>query len=410
MKILVLNSGSSSLKFQLIETSPEQISANSDRLIARGSVERIGSGEAILTYEVPGVTRSKTSEPVADHTKALESAFKLLQGENGVIHDASEVEAIGHRVVHGGEYFTQPAALITGQVLTLIEHCIDLAPLHNPANLKGIYASRRLAPKAPDVAVFDTAFHQTLPSKAFLYGIPYSYYSRDKIRRYGFHGISHRYVSYRFGTLHNSNRDAFKLITCHLGNGCSVCAIDHGRSVDTSMGFTPLEGLVMGTRSGSIDPGAVLYLIGRSDMSKHEVEVLLNRNSGLYGLSGTSNDMRDLLTDAGTGDPRAKMAIEVFCYQVKRYISMYYGVLNGADAIIFTGGIGENAPAVRWMCCEALQSIGIDVDPDKNRETVSKEADISAGDAKTRVWVVPTNEELLIARDTLRTVLHIEHH
>jgi acetate kinase len=410
MKILVLNSGSSSLKFQLIETSPEQISSNNDRLIARGSVERIGSGEAMVSFDALDRGKTKKACLIPDHKQALEAAFQALQGDHGVINDPKEIEAIGHRVVHGGEYFTAPAALITGQVLTLIEHCIDLAPLHNPPNLKGIYASRQLAPHAQNVAVFDTAFHQTLPQKAFLYGIPYVHYSRDKIRRYGFHGISHRYVSYRFGQLHNSTREAYKLITCHLGNGCSMAAIEHGRSVDTSMGFTPLEGLIMGTRSGSIDPGAVLYLIGRADMSKHEVEVLLNRSSGLYGLSGSSNDMRDLLTDAAGGDERARLAIDVFCYQIKRYIGSYYAAMNGADAIIFTGGIGENSPVVRGLSCEALDALGIKIDTGKNKAAVGTDADISSDDAKTRAWVIPTNEELLIARDTFRTILGIPHH
>jgi acetate kinase len=273
--------------------------------------------------------------------------------------------------------------------------------------LKGYTAAKSFLPNASHVAVFDTSFHHTMPPKAFLYGIPYKHYKLDKVRRYGFHGVSHRYVAYRYAQLHGTTRDHFKLITIHLGNGCSMCAIDHGRSVDTSMGLTPLEGLLMGTRCGNLDPGVLFYLVGRSDMSLHDVEVMLNRHSGLYGLSGVSNDMRDLLEEADRGNVRAQLAVDVFCYDVKKYLGSYLAALNGADAIIFTGGIGENAPAIRSRSCENLDGLGIKLDCKKNCNTAGSEAEISADDSPVKVWVIPTNEELVIARDTLRCIFGI---
>lgn len=407
MKILVLNSGSSSLKFQLIETSPEQIASNQDRLIAKGAVDRIGSTEAVVTYEAVGLGKTKHAKPVPEHKQAIEAAFQALTtGENKVLDNTNEIEAIGHRVVHGGEDF-QTSALMTEEVVEKIENNFELAPLHNPANMRGFYASRALVPHARHVAVFDTSFHHSLPPKAFVYAIPYAYYKRDKIRRYGFHGTSHRYVSYRYAQFFEEKRDKFKLITLHLGNGCSACAIEYGRSVDTSMGFTPLEGLVMGTRSGNIDPGAVLYLLGTGEMKLHDVEVLLNRHSGLAGVSGVSNDMRDVIQEAESGNARAQLAVEIFCYQVKRYIGQYLGVMNGADAILFTGGIGENSPLIRKKACEGLENLGIQIDAARNDTAIGEAADISVADSKTHVWVIPTNEELLIARDTVRTILGI---
>jgi acetate kinase len=294
-------------------------------------------------------------------------------------------------------------------VVKEIEDSIDLAPLHNPHNLKGYYASRALFPSARHVAVFDTAFHQTLAPHAFLYGLPYVLYSRYRIRRYGFHGTSHRYVSYRFAQIHGRTRRDYKMITCHLGNGCSMCAIDHGRSVDTSMGFTPLEGLLMGTRSGDLDPAALLHIMSHEDLTIREASSLLNKHSGLYGVSGVSNDMRALLAEAARGHERARLAVDMFCYRVKKYLGAYCAVLNGADAVIFTGGIGENAPAIRAQSCEGLEALGIAVDAQANEAAVGTEKDIAASGARTRVWVIPTNEELLIARDTLRTILGIPH-
>jgi acetate kinase len=294
-------------------------------------------------------------------------------------------------------------------VVKQLEELIDLAPLHNPPNLKGYYASRALFPDARHVAVFDTAFHQTLAPHAFLYGLPYELYQRYQIRRYGFHGTSHRYVSYRFAQLHDRTRQNYKLITCHLGNGCSMCAIDHGKSVDTSMGFTPLEGLLMGTRSGDLDPAALLHVMSHDGLEIHAASSLLNEQSGLRGVSGVSNDMRTLLAEAAKGHERARLAIDIFCYRAKKYIGAYLAAMNSADAVIFTGGIGENAPAIRAQICEGLSAFGIVLDPTRNAAAVGVEQDVSAAGATTQVWVIPTNEELLIARDTLRTLLGIPH-
>jgi acetate kinase len=404
MKILVLNSGSSSLRFQLIETSLEQIANNSDRVLTKGRVERIGSSEALVSFECGSGKGSKFSKPIPEHKQAVEEAIRCLTELGKVATSLSEIEAVGHRVVHGGEHFVS-SILIDEEVVHKIESCIDLAPLHNPNNLKGYYAARAILPHAAHVAVFDTAFHQTLPPEVFHYGIPYVHYTRDRIRRYGFHGTSHRYLSYRFAQIRASNPEVFKLITCHLGNGCSVCAINQGRSVETSMGYTPLEGLLMGTRCGDIDPGAVFHLLSEAEMGLHELEVLMNRHSGLYGVSGISNDMRDLLRESERGDARATLAVKMFCHRVKKYIGAYLAVLGGADAIIFAGGIGENSPAVRAMICESLQALGARLDPGKNSNALAVEMEISVAGSLPQLWVIPTNEELLIARDTLGCIL-----
>jgi acetate kinase len=409
MKILVLNCGSSSVKFQLVETTPEMIAANQDRLLAQGAVEKIGTDEAIVWYEPAAKPGVKFSREILEHKAAIKTAVSCLSDPlTGVIRQPDEIEGIGHRVVHGGEHFTRSVRMDEA-VVKQLEDSIELAPLHNPHNLKGYYASRALFPEAQHVAVFDTSFHQTLEPRVFLYGLPYVLYTRYKIRRYGFHGTSHRYVSYRFAQIHGKTREAFKLITCHLGNGCSMCAIDHGRSVDTSMGFTPLEGLLMGTRSGDLDPAALLHIMAREELAVHEASSLLNKHSGLYGVSGVSNDMRELLAEAAKGHERAKLAVDMFCYRAKKYLGAYYAAMNGADAVIFTGGIGENAPPVRAGICGSLEALGIVIDPEKNQNALGQDADISASGASTQVWVIPTNEELLIARDTLRTILEIPH-
>jgi acetate kinase len=405
MKILVLNSGSSSLKFQLIETSPDQIAANQDRRLASGVIAKIGSGDSTVDFEA-GETKTKDTRAVLTHKDAISTAFSLL--ENSGAATLNDVEGVGHRVVHGGEHFTE-SAIMDDDAIRRIEAASDLAPLHNPDNLKGYFAAKALLPKAAHVAVFDTSFHQTMPPEAYIYAIPYLYYTRDKIRRYGFHGTSHRYVSYRYAYLHNATRANFKLITCHLGNGCSVCAIRYGKSIDTSMGLTPTEGLIMGTRPGDLDPGAVMYMVGREERGLHEMEVTLNEYSGLYGISGTSNDMRDLLDEAGKANVRAQLAVDAFCYRVKKYIGAYFAALDGADAVIFAGGIGENAAPVREKICQSLGSLGIRVNAAKNQAAIGAEAEISEDDSPTKVWVIPTNEELLIARDTLRVILKIPH-
>jgi acetate kinase len=409
LRILVLNCGSSSIKFQFIETSPEMIESNQDRVLAKGDVEKIGTAEAIVSYEAPGKAKTKFSKEILDHQVAVKTTLDCLTDPlNGVIEDPKDIDGVGHRVVHGGEKFAQ-SVLINSDVVQGIVDCIDLAPLHNPHNLKGYRAAEALLPHAKHVAIFDTAFHQTLPRHSYLYGLPYVLYSRHKIRRYGFHGTSHRYVSYRFGQIHDSDRDKYKLITCHLGNGCSICAIDHGKSIDTSMGFTPLEGLMMGTRTGDLDPAAVLYIMAKEELQPYEVSSLLNKHSGLYGLSGSSNDMRTLIEEADEGNDRAQTAIDVFAYRAKKYIGAYYAAMDGADAVIFTGGIGERAPVVRAKICEKLTSLEIRIDTRRNNRAVGEEGEITTMDSKTKVWAIPTNEELLLARDTLRCMLGVPH-
>jgi acetate kinase len=385
MKVLVLNSGSSTVKYQLFETSLELMAANEDRMLVRGIVDRIG-------------------EAVPDHAAAVEIALnQLTDPQRGAVRTLEEIEAVGHRIVHGGDYFSEPVR-IDESVVERIRECIALAPLHNPDNLSTYESCRERMPGAAHVAVFDTAFHQTLPPKAYTYGLPYEICAPYKLRRYGFHGTSHRYVALRFAEIHRRPPEDFKLITCHLGNGCSMCAIDRGRSVDTSMGLTPLEGLLMGTRSGDTDPGAVLHIMQWERLNVEQMDSLLNHASGLYGISGVSNDMRTLLESVRGGNGRARLAIDVFCYRIRKYIGAYFAALSGVDAVVFTAGIGENAPAIRAAACESLEALGIRIDPARNEAALGVEADISADGAATRVWVIPTNEELLIGRDTVRCI------
>jgi len=408
MNILVINCGSSTVKFQLIETSPEHIKSNTDRLLAKGEVERIGSSEAMVNYQVTGAAPERTVKAIKNHTEAVQAALDCLTGPSGLVKDLAEIEGVGHRVVHGGEVF-QASTLFDEEVVREIERCIDLAPLHNPHNLRGYEAARKLLPNAKHVAVFDTAFHHAMPPHAFHYAIPMIHYSRDRVRRYGFHGTSHRYLNYRFARLHGHDRSAYKVITCHLGNGASMCAIDHGRSIDTSMGMTPLEGLVMGTRPGDIDSGVLFHLLHGRSIHLQDLESEINRHSGLYGVSGVSGDMRDLLAEADKGNSRAALAIDMFCYRVKKYIGAYLAALNGADGIVFSGGIGENSPAIRTRICEGLGVFGIQLDPEDNAEVQGPEKLISPLGASPEIWVIRTNEELLIARDTVRCILGIPH-
>jgi acetate kinase len=408
MKILVINCGSSSVKFQLIETSPENIVSNTDRLLAKGEVERVGSSESSVTIQVTGEPASQWARATRDHTEAVQAGLERLTHSTSLIRSLSDIEGVGHRMVHGGEHFTE-STLIDDGVIREIERCIPLAPLHNPNNLRGYRAAVKLLPHAKQVAVFDTAFHHAMPPHAFHYGIPLIHYTRDHVRRYGFHGTSHRYLNYRFARLHGHDRSAYKVITCHLGNGASMCAIDHGKSIDTSMGLTPLEGLMMGARPGDLDPGALTYLLGQEDTSLHDLETELNRYSGLYGISGISGDMRDLLGEAEKGNERASLAIEMFCYRVKKYIGAYLAVLNGADGIVFAGGIGENAPAIRARICDGLGVFGIRLEAGDNADVPGPEKLISPRGASPEVWVIRTDEELLIARDTVRCILGIPH-
>jgi len=411
MNVLVLNAGSSTLKFQLIRTDADRIASDGDERLARGVVERIG-GEALVRFEAAGAQPLRTAQPVRTHRAAIEAVLGWLTSDSGPtgIGSVAEIGAVGHRVVHGGEAFSR-SVLIDGDVLRCIEDTIELAPLHNPHNLKGIIAARELlGPKIPQAAVFDTAFHQTLPAHAYLYALPYSLYRRHRVRRYGFHGTSHRYVAYRYRKLTGTTRDATRLITLHLGNGCSACAIAGGDSVDTSMGFTPLEGLVMGTRSGDIDPAIVDYVAGKEGLSLHGVELMLNKQSGLLGISGLTDDMRELLAEeAEHDDRRARLAIEVFCYRARKYVGAYHAAIGGAAAVVFTGGIGENAPSIRSRILEGLDCIGLELDAAAN-EAAGRgvEARITKEGSRLAAWVIPTDEELLIARDTARLVLGLD--
>ncbi len=402
MKILVLNCGSSSIKFQLIETDAELIESDMDRCIAKGIVERIGTDEATLKISVPPGPTVSTTEELLDHQTALTRVIAALK-EHRAVADISQIQAVGHRVLHGGERFSAPV-VIDEEVEQGIQQCVELGPLHNPHNLRGYYVARKTMPQVPQVAVFDTAFHQTMPPHAYLYGLPYSYYRRYHIRRYGFHGTSHRYVAFRYRKIFGKTRDQANLITIHLGNGCSMAAIDKGLCVDTTMGLTPQEGLVMGTRCGDIDSAAVLYLMSKDELTVHDMSILLNKFSGLYGLSGESNDMRELQSAAAKGDEQAKQAIDVFCYRIKKYIGAYTAALGHVDGLVFTGGIGENSPPIRAQVCTGLGELGIEIDAARNAAIVGKESEISTDRSRVRVMVIPTNEELLIARDTFRVV------
>lgn len=408
MNILILNCGSSSLKFQIIETDLDLIEKNSDVQKAKGIIERIGS-QALITLQATGKPTVKQAAPLRDHRAALDYLLRWVISPEAQIPDIqslSDIHAVGHRVVHGAEKFSK-SVVIDNEVIEGIEDCIELAPLHNPANLKGIYAARELLGQGvPQVAVFDTSFHTTMPETSYLYAIPYQLYRRHKIRRYGFHGTSHRYVAYRYRQIVGKQREETNIITLHLGNGCSACAIRNGDSVDTTMGLTPLEGLVMGTRSGDIDASIIEFLALKEGMSLAEIDALLNKQSGLLGVSGLTNDMRDLLDEEREHqDRRAKLAIDLFCLRVKKYIGAYLAELGGTDAIVFTGGIGENSAVIRQQICSGMEWFGIQINEGLNSQTTGgKEAEITKSGGRVRVFVIPTNEELLIARDTVRSI------
>jgi acetate kinase len=410
MNVLVLNCGSSSVKFQIIATDLEMIANNTDQRLARGTLERIG-GEAIVSLKADSGGTHLATEPLRDTRAAVEMILRWATSSEGPrqIESVADIHAVGHRVVHGGEHFKQ-SVKIDESVLRAIEDCIELAPLHNPTNIKGIQAAREVfGAGLPQVAVFDTAFHQTLPEHAFLYAIPYQLYRRYRLRRYGFHGTSHRYVAYRYRQLKNITRDQTNVITIHLGNGCSIAGIRGGNSQDTSMGLTPLEGLVMGTRSGDIDPAIIDFICVKEGLSSREVETLLNKQSGLLGISGLTNDMRELLAEEKeNNDRRAHLAIEVFCYRVRKYIGAFLAANGGADAIIFTGGIGENSPEVRTRICAGLEWMGLQLNSSSNDNAKAGfEGLISTEESKFAAFVIPTDEELLIARDTVRRVMGV---
>ena len=412
MNVLVLNSGSSSLKFQVIATDLERIREHKDDRLCRGEIEGIG-GEAIIRFRHRSQPAQTFTASLRDVSPALDYLVRYIASDrSGVpeIKSTADVHAVGHRVVHGGELFKE-SALIDDQVLKGIEDCINLAPLHNANNVKGILAARELFGKTvPQVAVFDTAFHHSIPEQAYLYAVPYHLYRRHRIRRYGFHGTSHRYVAFRYRALRGLAREQTNIITLHLGNGCSAAAIKGGSSVDTSMGMTPLEGLVMGTRSGDLDPAIVNVIARKEGLSSSEVDTLLNTQSGLLGISGLTNDMRELQAELEEHDDRrVRLAIEIFCYRARKYIGGFLASMGGADAVVFTGGIGENSPDVRARICAGMEWASLHLDAAKNQETVGCEGKICTDDSKLLAYAIPTDEELLIARDTVRVILGEPH-
>ena len=397
MNVLVINCGSSSLKYQLISSETEEV-------LAKGLCERIGIDGSAITHAPAGGEKVTEEFPMPDHTEAIRLVIeKLTDDKVGVIKSLDEIDAVGHRIVHGGEKFAS-SVVITDEVQKAIEDCNDLAPLHNPANLIGVNSCREIMPNVPMVAVFDTAFHQTMPKKAYLYGLPYEYYEKYKVRRYGFHGTSHDFVSKRAAEILGKNRDDLKIIVCHLGNGASVSAVDHGKSVDTSMGLTPLEGLIMGTRCGDIDPAIIGFISEKEDMTASQVIDVCNKKSGVYGLSdGLSSDFRDLASAAESGNEKAKDALDAYAYKVAKYIGSYAMAMKGVDVIAFTAGIGENNQAVRTLIGEYLGWMGTSMDPEKNKLR-GEEVILSADTDKVVTMIVPTNEELAIARETVRLV------
>lgn len=395
MKILVLNSGSSSLKYQLIDMDTEEE-------LAKGNFERIGQMNSFLTHKAYGV-KHKFERAVKNHKKAISFVLdRLLSEEYGVIKSLDEISGIGHRVVHGGEKFTK-STIIDDEVLQEIKNCVELAPLHNPAAILGIEACMHLMPDKTNVAVFDTAFHQTIPKERYIYPIPYRYYENYKIRKYGFHGISHQFVAGRVAEIVNKNVEDLRIINCHLGQGASICAIDHGKSVDTSMGFTPLGGVPMGTRSGDLDPSIVTYIMKKKKFDSDKMDLFLNKKSGVFGISEVSVDFRDIEAESHAGNKQAILALENFAYVVAQYIARYMVAMNGVDIITFTAGVGEKGPESRELICSYLECFGVKLDLEKNKIR-NEEVKISSDDSLVDVYVVPTNEELLIARDTAKLI------
>lgn len=415
MNIFVLNCGSSSIKWQIIETDLEMIEQHADRWLAKGLIERIGS-QALISFKVNGGKSFKDAAALRDHKSAIAYIINWISSDDsGIpgINSLDDIHAVGHRTVHGGETFSK-SVRINDEVMKEMQNNIELAPLHNPANIRGIQAAQEVfGPSVPQVAIFDTAFHTaTMPETNYLYAIPYQYYRRYKIRKYGFHGTSHRYLAYRYRTINELSKEETNMITLHLGNGASACAIKEGKSIDTSMGFTPLEGLVMGTRCGDIDPSVIEFLMHKDGYSIDEAFNVLNKRSGILGISGLTNDMRDLLEEESEHkDRRATLAIDMFCGRIKKYVGAYLAEMNGTDAIAFTGGIGENSPDIRKRSLSNMENLGIIIDDERNNNLVrGTEGKISADNSKIEVWVLPTNEELILARDTCRVVLNALYH
>ncbi len=395
MNILVINAGSSSLKYQFIKIEEEKV-------LAKGLCEKIGLKDSLLKLNVPGKDTYKIEKHMKDHSDAIKMVIDALTGEHGVISDMNEIDAVGHRVVHGGEAI-KDSVLITDEVMKIVEDCVELAPLHNPANIIGIKACAEVMPNVPQVGVFDTAFHGHMPKEAFMYALPYKMYTDYKVRKYGFHGTSHKYVTQRAAKLLGKDVNDIKIITCHLGNGSSISAVKGGCSIDTTMGFTPLAGVPMGTRSGDIDPAIIMYLMDKLGTNAEGINNILNKESGVYGISGVSPDFRDLSNAAADGNERAQLALNMFTYAVKKDIGAYAAALGGVDALVFTAGVGENDDYVREHVTDGLEFLGIKIDADKNKVR-GEERDISADGATVKTFVIPTNEELMIAKDTARIV------
>lgn len=396
LKVLVINCGSSSVKFQFINMSDEKV-------LASGIVERIELPQSLIKFKFGDKNFTRECETLKHNSAISEIIAAVTHDRFGVISDKSEISAVGHRVVHGAEYFTESVA-INDVTIKQIESCIDLAPLHNPHNLKGILVCKELLPGIPQVAVFDTAFHHTMEDYVYTYALAYRFYEKYRFRRYGFHGTSHYYVAHKAAEIAGKDIHELKIITCHLGNGASIAAVKYGKSIDTSMGFTPLEGLIMGTRCGDIDPAVVLFIMEKEKLNPHECDNLMNHECGLIGITGISSDMRDIINAYNDGNERARLALQMYSYRIRKYIGMYSASMNGVDIIVFTGGIGENAVLIRSMCCIGMEYLGIDLDEKKNEKIIGIEGELTTENSKVKVLCVPTNEELVIARDTARIV------
>lgn len=400
MVILVLNCGSSSIKYQVID----MVSARENTLLAKGLVERIGLEGGVITHKPTDKPRLELTTDIPNHTKGIDLIFKAITDEkSGVISSLADIKAVGHRVAHGGDFFAD-SVLVDDKVISQIEELIDLAPLHNPANLKGIYAVKELCPNIPQVACFDTSFHQTMPARSFIYGLPYKYYEQYRVRRYGFHGTSHKFVAKVGCELAGLDINKAKVVTCHIGNGASVAAVDCGKSIDTSMGFTPVDGLLMGTRCGDVDPGALTYIADKEHMTGNEIWGMINKQSGVLGISGLSSDMRDIESAAAEGNERAKLALDVYYYRVKKYVGAYAAAMGGLDLVVFTGGVGENDPSFREYVCSNMEFLGLEFDADINCGLRGKDTIISKPGSRVKAALIATNEELVIATDTFSIV------
>lgn len=400
MIILVLNCGSSSIKYQVID----MVSPRENTLLAKGLVERIGIEGGIITHKSVDKPHKEITTDIPNHTKGIDLIFQAITDpESGVIKSLDDIKAVGHRVAHGGDFFAE-SALVTDEVIAKIEALVELAPLHNPANLKGVYAVRELCPNIPQVVCFDTSFHQSMPPRSYIYGLPYKYYEKYRVRRYGFHGTSHKFVAQRGCELAGLDFNTAKVVTCHIGNGASIAAVDGGRSVDTSMGFTPVDGLLMGTRCGEVDPGALTYIAEKEHMSGNEIWGMINKQAGVLGITGLSSDMRDVESAAAEGNERARLALDVYYYRVKKYVGAYAAAMGGLDLVVFTGGVGENDPSLREYVCSNMEFLGLEFDPQINAGLRGKDTILTKPSSRVKAALITTNEELVIATDTFNIV------